>query len=446
MNTANVALSPYAQSFRTLESARTAATPDWLAHLRRQAFACFTAQGFPAERNEDWKYTSTRTLEKRGFIPADSARATVPTDVIEMGCLREATGPALVFVNGRYAPELSRTTPALPGTRITNLGTALEQDAERWKAMLLPESAWAHDTFTALNTAFLADGAVVEIADGTVPGSPLQLLFISTFQPQALACHPRVIVKLGANAQMTLVETYLGIESAANFTNSYTQIHLGDNARLEHLRLQRESDQDFHVSRVYVSQQRDSRYSTHTLNFGGYWIRNDLWAQLEAPGAYASLNGLYLADLHRHVDNHTRIDHLAPHTRSEELYRGIINGRGRAVFNGKVVVAKHAVKTDASQTNNNLLLSRHGEIDTKPELEIYADDVKCSHGASIGQFDEQALFYLRSRGLDLETARGMLIGAFASAVLRRLTLAELRAFASLHLASVLPQAAALEHP
>ncbi|MGH8370746.1 MAG: Fe-S cluster assembly protein SufD, partial [Gammaproteobacteria bacterium] len=213
---------------------------------------------------------------------------------------------------------------------------------------------------------------------------------------------------------------------------------------LEHLRLQRESAEDFHVSRVIVEQQSDSRYLSHTLNFGGLWIRNDLHSRLEAAGAEAIFNGLYLVDGRQHVDNHTRIEHLAPATRSDELYRGIIDGHGHAVFNGKVVVARHAIKTDAAQTNNNLLLSRQGEIDTKPELEIYADDVKCSHGATIGQLDEHALFYLRSRGLGSEEARNLLVGAFALAVLDRIASPVLRVFARQQLTAVLPHSAVMK--
>ncbi|MGH8378724.1 MAG: Fe-S cluster assembly protein SufD, partial [Gammaproteobacteria bacterium] len=344
------------------------------------------------------------------------------------------------------APELGMVVSRIAGLRVTSFKQMLEQEPGLLETNLVPVSNWNDDPFTALNTAFLSDGAVIEVSNDVQIESPLQLIFVSTSQTQSLVWHPRIIVKLGVKAKATLVETWFGLEGAANFTNSYTQVALGEAAVLEHLRLQRESATDYHVSRVRVTQQHGSRYHSHTLNFGGLWVRNDLRTRLEASGAATVLNGLYLADKRRHVDNHTRIDHLAPATTSDELYRGIINDHGRAVFNGKVVVAKHAVKTDAAQTNNNLLLSRQGEIDTKPELEIYADDVQCSHGATIGQLDEQALFYLRSRGLGLEEARGLLTGAFALAVLARITSPELRGFARSQLTAVLPQSVALESP
>ncbi|MGB9430332.1 MAG: Fe-S cluster assembly protein SufD [Gammaproteobacteria bacterium] len=446
MNMVHETVQPYAEGFAALETARAGKAPDWLAALRRKAFARFADHGFPAERSEDWKYTSTRLLEKRTFNPAMPQPAAIAAGALEPVLLRKAVAHTLVFVNGQHAPEFGSTASEITGLRIAPLGLVLERDATRLKADLVPESQWSDDPFTALNTAFLSDGAVIEIADGAQLEQPLQLVFVSAPQPHALACHPRVLIKLGAHAEATLIETYLGLEGAANFANSYTQVSLGEHVRLEHLRLQRESQEDFHVSRVYVTQQRDSRFLSHTLNFGGLWVRNDLRTRLEAPGAATVLNGLYLANGRRHVDNHTRIDHAAPNTMSDELYRGIISNRGRAVFNGKVVVAPHAVKTDATQTNNNLLLSRQGEIDTKPELEIYADDVKCSHGATIGQLDEHALFYLRSRGLDPEIARGLLIGAFAATVLDRIATPSLHTFARRQLAAVLPQSAAMELP
>ncbi|MGA9853345.1 MAG: Fe-S cluster assembly protein SufD [Gammaproteobacteria bacterium] len=444
MNAINAAIQPYAEAFEAFESGRACDAPAWLTNLRREAFTHFAARGFPAERHEDWKYTSTRPLEKRAFNPAMPSPVAMDARAIAPVLMPEASTHTLVFVNGEHAPELSRAPAETAGLHITPLNRSLAQDAAQLETDLVPESIWSDDPFTALNTAFLSNGALIEVADGVQLKSPLQLVFVSTQQSPALACHPRILVKLGCHAQAVLVETYIGLEGAANFTNSYAQIALSEGSQLEHLRLQRESPEDFRVSRVYADQQGNSRYRSHTLNFGGLWVRTDLRTRLKAPGATAAFNGLYLADGRRHVDNHTRIDHLAPNTTSDELYCGIINDRGRAVFNGKVVVAKHAVKADAAQTNNNLLLSRQGEIDTKPELEIYADDVKCSHGATIGQLDEQALFYLRSRGLDPETARGLLIHAFAHTALDRIASPELCAFARRQLAAALPQSAALE--
>ncbi|HVC36794.1 MAG TPA: Fe-S cluster assembly protein SufD [Gammaproteobacteria bacterium] len=444
MNTASEALRPYAESFKAFESTRTS-NAAWLSDLRRDAFAHFTSRGFPGERDEDWKYTSTRPLEKRAFSPETATGASVSARVIAPIIPHEMPVHMLVFVNGRHIPALGTVPSVIHGLHISSLSQALSQSTDELQPYLIPESIWADDAFTALNTAFLQDGVVIEIDTKTELDRPLQLLFVSTQQTPSTACHPRILIKLGVDSQATLIETYYGLEGAANFTNSFTQIALAEGAQLEHLRLQCESREDFHVSRVHIDQQRDSSYLSHTLNLGGLWVRTDLHARLAGPKAEATFNGLYAIKGRQHVDNHTRIDHLAPDTRSDELYRGIISGHGRAVFNGKVVVAKHAVKTDATQTNNNLLLSRTAEIDTKPELEIYADDVKCSHGATIGQLDEQALFYLRSRGIDLETARGLLIEAFTLKLLERIPTQELRAFVGRQIKTVLPgQSAVME--
>ena len=430
----------YADGFEALQGRPV---PQWLAALRRSAFAQFVERGFPPERHEDWKYSNTRALQKLRFSPAATQPANVPAESYTPALLSEA--PRLVFVNGVPAHGLDTMPAKVEGLRITALDLALKESNTRIRDLLLPQALWDNDPFTALNTAFLANGMLIEVsADAHIPEA-LQLIFLSAPAAAACASHPRVILVLGANSRLTLVESHFGLTGAANFTNSCTQIRLGPGAQLDYLAVQREAPDDFHVSRVYVSQQERSRLATHVYNLGGQWVRNDLRVRLEDPGASVRMSGLYLADRRRHVDNHTRIDHLAPDTASDELYRGIISDRGHAVFNGKVVVAEAAVRTDATQTNNNLLLTRNGEIDTKPELEIYADDVKCNHGATIGQLDEQALFYLRARGLDLATVREILIGAFARVVAERVASPALRRFAQAQLATALPQAAIEEY-
>lgn len=444
MTTVSEAIRPYAESFEALAALRSGKTPAWLPALRKDAFTHFTDTGFPNARSEDWKYMPTRPLERRAFISLPATQAAPAIADIQSVLLEDDSVYTLVFVDGRHSTLLSRTGSGIAGLHIHTLDQTIETNPAWLESALASESIWRDDPFTALNTAFLQEGMVIVVDDGVQLEAPLQLVFVSTKQPQPLACHPRILLQLGQGAQATLLESWLGLEGAGNFANSYMQITLGKDARLEHLRLQRESVEDFHVSRVTVEQQSDSRYLSHTLNLGGLWIRNDLHSRLEATGAESVFNGLYLVDGRQHVDNHTRIEHLAPATRSNELYRGIINGHGHAVFNGKVVVARHAIKTDAAQTNNNLLLSRQGEIDTKPELEIYADDVKCSHGATIGQLDEHALFYLRSRGLGLEEARNLLVGAFALAVLDRIAAPALRVFARRQLTTLLPQSAVME--
>ncbi|HEX2667649.1 MAG TPA: Fe-S cluster assembly protein SufD [Gammaproteobacteria bacterium] len=396
------ALAPYLEGYAAYPKPRP-----WLQALQQQALQRAEARGFPQARDEAWKYTSLATLEQRGFKPASS---TVTLDAITLAPLL-VTGldcPRAVFVNGRYAAALSR----LPqGVRVV----AARDADESLGALLTVPPEWQDDTFLNLNTALFQDALLVEVSGELT--EPLEFLHVSAPEAAAASHHPRCTVKLGPNARATLIERYAGLEGAKHFTNSVVQIELASGAKLTHLRLQEESLQGFHLGRVLVSQAADSTYESHNLQHGAAWARLDLAVALKATGAAAELNGLYAVGGRRHLDNHTRVDHLAPHTASRELYRGILDGQGRAVFNGKVVVAPHAAKTDASQANHNLLLSRGAEIDTKPELEIYADDVKCSHGATIGQLDEQQLFYLRSRGLDAETARSLLIGAFAERLL-----------------------------
>lgn len=439
MNAVAEVVQPYADNFAALQRAAGHRAPAWLDALRRDAFAQFAASGFPPERHEDWKYTNTRALQKLRLHPVVSQPTKLSAQTIAPALLQNPATLRLVFVDGAFTAHAQPTTDNIAGLSITPFEKALNADRATIEPLLLAKDLWASDPFTALNTAFLAQGVVIEVADGARITAPLQLLFVSMPHTDACASHPRVIVKLGNKAHLTLVESHFGLEGAANFTNSCTQIALGSGAQLDYFAMQREAASDFHVSRVYVSQQQNSRFDSHTYNLGGQWVRDDLRVRLEASGAAAKLSGLYLADQRRHVDNHTRIDHLVPHTASDELYRGIIRDRGHAVFNGKVVVAEAAIKTDATQTNNNLLLTRNGEIDTKPELEIYADDVKCDHGATIGQLDEQALFYLRSRGVDLETAREMLTGAFARVITERIAEAGLRDYVLAQLATALPQ-------
>ncbi|HET7650795.1 MAG TPA: Fe-S cluster assembly protein SufD [Gammaproteobacteria bacterium] len=437
------AVRPYAENFESMQAALAACTPDWLAILRHAAFARFAEQGFPSPRAENWKYTPTRPLEKRAFSFNAESSTAVGTKDIEGALLRASTACTLVFVNGCYSASLSRQS-TVTGLRITVLDDALQHQASQLEQSLVTSDNWEHDPFTLLNTAFLQHGVTIELDAGTTLTAPLQLLFVSSKQSKPCASHPRIVLRMGKHSAATLVETWQGLDGADNFANSYTQIELAQAAQLEHLRVQREAAQEFHVSRVMAHQQANSRYASHTLNIGGRWVRTDLHSRLEAPDAETQFNGLYIVDNHQHVDNHTRIDHAAPDTRSDELYRGIVAGNGHAVFNGKVVVAEHAVHADAAQVNNNLLLSRNAEIDTKPELEIYADDVKCSHGATVGQLDEQALFYLRSRGLGEDEARSLLTGAFALSVLDRIVSPVLRDFARAQIRLALPGAVAME--
>ena len=403
------ALAPYLEGFKAQPQAAA-----WLQSLRQASLVRAETRGFPTTRDEAWKYSSTALLEKRGFKPAAS------TTTLDALALEKLLIPGLdctraVFVNGRFAPALSK----LPkGVRVVAAGVA----DESIRALFMTPQGWEDDVFLNLNTALFQDALVLELAPGTRLDEPFGLLHVSLPGAEPASHHLRCVLNLGEHTQATFLERYVGLDDAKHFTNSAVQIHLGAGGQLTHVRLQDESPQAYHLGRVLVQQAADSRYLSHNIQTGALWGRLDLATNLNAPGASAELDGLYTVSGRQHLDNHTHINHLAHHTVSRELYRGVLDGHGRAVFNGKVLVAKHAAKTDSSQANHNLLLSKGAEIDTKPELEIYADDVKCAHGATIGQLDEQQLFYLRSRGLDADAARALLVGAFAGRLVEMLPL------------------------
>ncbi|MGD9258394.1 MAG: Fe-S cluster assembly protein SufD, partial [Gammaproteobacteria bacterium] len=300
--------------------------------------------------------------------------------------------------------------------------------------------------FAALNQAFLEDGVVITVAPGKTIAKPLYLLFISCPGGDPIAAQPRIVVDAGAQSHLCLVEHYTGIDEPDNLTNAVTEIRGGAGSRVEHYRLQEEPAQAFHIGGLHARLQRDASLDSHNIQVGAALARLDIGVSLEEPGAELRLNGLYTVDGKRHVDNHTRVDHLAPETRSDELYRGIVDDRGRAVFNGKAVVHKDAQRIDAHQSNKNLLLSQQAEVDTKPELEIYADDVKCSHGATVGQLDKNALFYLLSRGIGEEVARKLLTYAFAEVVAARMPLEVVRRRLEKRIAGTLPESDLIREP
>ncbi len=401
-------------------------TSDPLRDERKAALERFAATGLPTKRVEAWKYTDVRPIAKRSYDNVQPAPAVTAEQITELR-FGNLDCYECVFVNGRFNPGLSRLGELASGVTIRSLAEALTDTDNGIEAQLgqcLKENLSA---FTDLNTAFMQDGAVVEIAKGVRADKPIVLLYVDTATEVPTASHPRTFVTLGQGAEATLVESYFGLDDTSeNLTNQVTEIELADNASLDHYKIVLGSQAGFHIGSINVRQARDARYESHSLALGGKLTRTDINTRLEAEGATAILNGLYMIGGKQHVDHHTRVDHLVPHTNSEENYRGVLNDSARAVFNGKVYVHRDAQKTDAQQSNANLLLSKMAEVDTKPELEIYADDVKCSHGATVGQIDEAALFYLRSRAIDEQTARNLLTFAFASEVVNRIRLKPIR--------------------
>lgn len=395
----------------------------WIKRLRQAGEASFAERGFPTTRDEQWKYTNVAPLLRQPLTPAIEPVASPPALAGDVG-FDGLPSHRLVFVNGWFAPSLSAPI-SVAGATIRNLASAIAKDdgIEGYLSSAMPERLLG---FAALNTAFLSDGAYIRVRQGQTLEQPIHLIFIATGEQASLLVQPRNLIVVERGAQVAIIEHYVSVGEARHLTNVITEVVAEADSVVEHYRVQQHGDKASHVGGLHVRQARASRFTSHAIDMGGLLVRHDLTSRLDDEAAECHLNGLYLVDGRRHVDNHTEVDHAKPLGTSREYYKGVLSGRGRAVFNGRVVVRPDAQKTDAQQMNNNLLLSDDAEIDTKPELEIYADDVKCSHGATVGQLDMDALFYLRSRAIDEATARDLLTYAFAHDVLLRMQLAPLR--------------------
>ncbi len=395
----------------------------WLRDLREWGLARFAELGFPGPRDEQWKYTRTAAVAARSFRLSEAV-PTPPRDALDPFLIPGLDPYRLVFVNGRYSAELSDTGGLPAGVEMSSLAEVLASSPDRARSWV--SSTPVRSGFDALNQAFLADGAWLEVPPGVALERPVQLIYLSVGSDPPTLANVRNVLVLGVNAQAKVIESYGAAGAAAGLTNAVTTVGLADGASLEHYKLQEESEKAFHVARLDVRQARDSRFTSHSVSLGGELTRNDIGAALEAEGAECTLNGLYMVDGRQHVDFHTSVEHTQPRGTSREFYKGILGGRARGVFNGRIHVHPGAQKTDSQQSNQNLLLSRDAEVDTKPELEIYADDVKCSHGATVGQLDPDMLFYLRSRGIDPDSARGLLTYGFAQDVIERMSLEAVR--------------------
>ncbi|HKS56123.1 MAG TPA: Fe-S cluster assembly protein SufD [Steroidobacteraceae bacterium] len=403
---------PASERYRAAFDERWTAT-DALVELRRAALERFVAAGFPTQRQEDWKYTNLRRLEQRTFAPATSTA--VALGAHEQHWIANS-GTRIVLVNGHWMPALSSVGPQLPGMTLLTLKQWSEHDPAAAAAFIAQTSRAQPSALEDFNLAFCEDGVVLDLAAGASPDQPIYIVHQWTEGSAQLMSNPRVIVRAAANSRCTVIEHFVGGTAGECFTNAVAEIEVGAGASVQHYRIQQESTRAFHIGHVNVRVQQDGRYASHDFTLGASLARLNLGTILEGPGAHVDLRGLLAPLAGQHLDSHTTIDHAAPHTTSDENYRGIAGERGRGVFNGKVIVRPGAQKTDARQSSRNLLLAAGAEIDTKPELEIYANDVKCSHGATTGQLDAAALFYLRSRGLDETAARTLLIRAFAESI------------------------------
>jgi Fe-S cluster assembly protein SufD len=406
------------------EAARVHAAGDsaWLNAARQNGLEQFGRRGFPTLHDEEWRFTSVAPIANGGFVLATNGASSLAARDVAPFDWHGDVAALLVFVNGRCAAAGSRPR----GAQVASLARALADRSSTVEEHLTRIADAARDPFTALNTAFLSDGAFIHVPDHVVVEAPIHLLFLSTSDGVPKMAHPRVLVVLGANAQATVVESYGAVGAERYFTNTVTEVIAGANSTVHHYKLQREHTSAYHVGTLYVNAARDATIASHSVAFGGALVRNDINVVLDGEGAGCTLNGVYVSDGERLVDNHTTIDHAKAHCASREVYKGVLADRSRAVFNGKIIVRPDAQKTDAKQTSKALLLSEDAQINTKPQLEIFANDVKCTHGAAVGQMDDEAIFYLRARGLSDAQARHMLIRAFAGDVLQRMPLEPLR--------------------
>ncbi len=422
---------------RLLASARPGG-PAWLDALRQEGAAAFRAAGLPTLRHEDWRFTSLAPLAV--LSPAGAAPGVGPE--AQLAALPPRVGPRLVFANGRFRPELSSAGALPAGAVVASLAEALARSPELVRPALGRLARPEGLAFTALNTALFDDGAFVYLPPGAVLEQPIALVFAGGGSAQPVVQHPRVLVVAGQGASATLAEIYLG-GPEAYLTAAVTELFLADGARIEHVKLQDEGDRSFHVSTVFAEQGAGARLTAHAQSLGAQLSRSELRVRLAGEEGALTASGLYLADGSRVTDAFTWVEHAVPRCSTLETYKGILDGHGRGVFAGRIRVLPGAQKTDARQMNSNLLLSEDAVVDTKPQLEIFADDVKCGHGGTVGQLDDDALFYLRSRGLGDAEARTLLIWAFAAEMVDRIRPEALRARARAHVAARLPAAAAL---
>lgn len=419
-------IEPYLRSFEAFSANGGAAAPEWTRSLRLAAITRFETLGFPTTHNEDWHFTSVAPIVESTFSPLTHESGSVTAAQLAPFAFAEAGWRTLVFVNGRYNASLSGGGELPDGVRVLPLAQAYDELPILLEEYMGKVASFDAHTFTALNTAFINDGAVLHVQQDIELARPIHLLFVSDAASTKRTAQPRNLIVLDRHAKATVVESYAGIGDSAYLTNAVTEAVVGEGATLTHLKLQQESASAYHVGTLDVRQARGSHLYSFSFATGGALSRTNIYTELRGEGGGATLNGLYLGDGAQLIDHQTRIEHVEPNCYSRELYKGILDGAAHGVFNGKVFVHPAAQKTDGKQTNNTLLLSERAQIDTKPQLEIFADDVKCTHGATVGRLDETALFYMKSRGINARTARELLTYAFAADVLETIDLDEVR--------------------
>ena len=410
---------PQLEKFERFE--QSAKQPAWVFPLRKAGIVRFAELGFPTLHDEDWRFTNIAPIAKLPFKPVFEAMPDgVTSEVISSLIFGSLPAVRLVFVNGHFVPSLSTPTTENRGLKVESLAQALAHDSARIEKHLAQHAQEESNAFTALNTAFFQDGAFVEIPSGLVVDAPIHFLFVNTTKETGATSHPRNLIIAGKNSRATILESYASTVDSAYFTNAVTELIADEGASLEHCKFQDESQRAFHMAAIHAQLGRRANLISHSIAAGAKLSRNNIRTVLAGEGVECVLNGLYLTRGEQLADHHMVVEHAQAHCNSHEYYNGILDGRSKGVFHGRILVRQPAQKTDAKQTNKNLLLSEEATVDTKPQLEIYADDVKCTHGATVGQLNEESIFYLRARGIGADTARRMLIHAFAAEIIERI--------------------------
>ncbi len=407
----------YLDEFKKFESTLNGESAEPIHQLRKEAISNFSGLSFPNTKDEEWKYTNIAPLLKYNFKPSIS-KGNISVEQVNKFLFDQFENNLLVFVNGHFDEKLSRIKDLPKGVIAGSISEAIKQKSPVIEKHFGKYADFKNQIFTALSTAYIKDGAFIFVPEGKVIEDAFHILFLTTAEDDKILTQPRNLFVAGKNSQVTIIEHYSSLSEDVYFTNAVTEIYTDENAVVDHIKLQEESTKAFHIGRMEVDQERASNFSSHTISFGADLSRNDFNTKFNAEGGESMLNGLFLIEGTQLFDVHTMIDHAKPHCNSHEHYKGVLDDKSRGVFNGKVMVRKDAQKTNAFQENNNIILSDDALVNTKPQLEIFADDVKCSHGATIGQLNKDSMFYLKSRGISEETARTILIHAFASDVIQ----------------------------
>jgi Fe-S cluster assembly protein SufD len=418
---------PYLKFFERFEKSRDDGAPSWVFPVRKAALARFAETGFPTPRDEDWRYTNVAPIANLPFRPIlDSATRDLSSESVDLFPFARLSGIRLVFVNGTFVPHLSVLPQRNSGVRIKNLKSALVEQQSLLETHLAKLARVEDSPFAALNTAFFQDGAFIHAAPGRSLDEPIVLFFVSTPTDAGNTCHLRNLIVAEKSSRLTVLECYARIGEGTTFTNAVTEAAVGEGATVVYCKFQDESPEAFHVASICAHLGLKCNFTAHSVATGARLSRNNIRVKMDGEGSDCILNGLYLTKGDQLCDHHMIVEHAKPHCNSHEYFNGIMDGRSRGVFHGRILVQPEAQKTDAKQTNKNLLLSDDATANTKPQLEIYADDVKCTHGATVGQLNDDSIFYLRARGIGLDTARRMLIHAFAGEIIERIKCAAAR--------------------